>query len=154
MGHGIHIYFKPSRLFNSIQEVYDCICHLKRFSPELMGDFISLDPWCSILDFPFNCFEDSSFPYLKLYTQGHIGILANEIQCRNDIKTICETLGAKDWWTCDECSDDFICDLHTGEFERMLQTRSFEYEKFLMPSFSWPQNCHFIHDSSDKMLIL
>lgn len=153
MSHGIHTYFKPSRSFKTIQEVYDCICHLEQFSPELMGDFISLGPWCFILDFPIDFTDGYMSPYLKLYTQGHMDILANELQCRNDIKTICETLGAKDWWTCDECSDDVVCDLSIGEFEKVLQTQSVEYEQFLMPTFSWPQNCHFIHDSSDKVLI-
>lgn len=155
MGHGIHTYFKPTTPFSTVKEVFDfCEHHLSYYNPELKGNVIWLNPWCFSLDFPSNRDEDPSFPYLKLYTQGRIGILANEIQCRNDIKTICEAFGANNWWTCDECSDDFVCDLMTDDFERVLQTQSFEYEYLLMHSFSWPQNCHFIHDSSNKILII
>ena len=155
MGHGIHTYFKPSIPFNNIKEVFDfCKCHLNQYNPVLMENSIWLDPWCFMLDFPDNRYEDPSFPYLKLYTQGHLSILYDTLQCRNDIKTICEMLGAKDWWTCDECSDDIVCDLSIDEFEKVLESQSIEYEKLLMPTFLWPQNCHFIHDGSFKRMII
>lgn len=154
MGHGIHTYFKPSRLFNSIHEVYDFCKHgLNQYNPVEMDNFIAFDRWCFMLDFPINCYDDSTFPYLKLYAQGRLDLLVNELECRNDMKTICEAFGAEDWWTCDECSDDDICDLRSGEFERVLKTRSVEYERFLMPTFRWPEDCCFIHDSRRKILI-
>lgn len=147
MGHGIHTYFKPTKSFASEEELYQhCKQHLSCYNLELMDDFISLDPWCFILDFPMT---GSGF-YLRLYTQGRIGKLRDEPECRRDIKVICESFGATDWWTCDENSDDYICDLTYPEFEEFLKKSSNEYEDFANPNPGIYQPRHFIHDSSDK----
>lgn len=153
MGHSIHTYFKPNNFFTQIEEVLQvCEKYLSDFNPVKMDDFVALDPWAWILDFPYNRDEDNQFPYLRLITQGFMDRYA-EIECRNDIKRLCEAFGASEWWTCDENGDDAYCDLNQHDFEVALRNESFEYAAFIIEGTRWPSNCHFVHDSSKTIVM-
>lgn len=92
----------------------------------------------------------SYFAYAEMSFQAYWNDVLNGIELRQLIKTVCEALGANEWWYIEETSMDFIYDLNKNEFEELI-LKAPDIENFETPTYFPASKNHFFHDSSQQV---
>ena len=151
MSQRIYVFLKPSKeltfsdMANKINDLFPGMAEINS-----EGDIDLHAQWPGYITTPSNCYEDSTFPYKCIFFWCYWDSILKSTEFRKYLNKLCNIFGATEWWYIEEESIDFVDDLNTEEFEKILK-ESFGIEKFEMPHY-FPESKHyFFKDSSDRV---
>ncbi len=117
----------------------------------ISDDCINLDgKWPGFLTQSDNYNNVPCFPYWSFYFWCYWDAVLENMDFRRYVMTLCELLGADEWWYIEEASIDLYDELSTGEYENILEN-SIGIENFEIPSFFPNGEHHFFKDSSQRV---
>lgn len=147
MSKRLYIVFKPSAdlaIVDMVRKINERFPGTARIS----DDGIDIDDrWTGRLTQPSNRYEHPGFPYWNFYFYCYWDAISESADFRCYVMTLCEALGAAEWWYIEEESTDLYDELDSAEYEDVL-AESVGIERFEVPTYFPAGECHFFRDSS------
>lgn len=146
----LYVVFRPEdglTIENSVMRINEYFPNTASSS----DDCINIDgKWTGFLTHLDIYNEDPRFPYWNFYFWCYWDSVLKNMDFRRYVMTLCEALGADEWWYIEETSIDLYDELSTKEYEDILAS-SICIDNFETPSFFPNSKHHFFKDSSQRV---